>query len=105
MLRDLQQVDDPLESRAAGELRRHVFTRDRANRLHFHEALFHAIAAADFHARAHPDAHAAGDFAAPDAIAELFCEEHVCLLLLTSAQGDAMKSLKLILAAGVLVLV
>src|SRR5689334_22455403 len=74
--RDLQQIVDTIEAGFLREIKRHIFDRDRRNRINDDVTVLHLIAIADLHARARPDANAASDAATPDAFAESFGKNH-----------------------------
>ena len=73
---DFEQVDEAEEAGGAGELRGDVGEADEVDGVDFDFAFFHAVPVADDHMGARPDADAAGDFAAADALAEAFGEGH-----------------------------
>src|SRR6185295_11493684 len=82
---NLQQVDDATESCFAREAGRDVRPLDRLDGIDFDEPYTRAVVAVtDFHARAVPDAHAAGDVAALDAWTQALGEIHVGMVCLFS---------------------
>jgi len=76
VLRDLEEVDHPLETRLPREVWRDVFEADRQDRIHLDLTLFHAVAVADLDVGTHPYADAARDFAAPNSLAQALGEDH-----------------------------
>ncbi len=70
VLGDFQKIDEAEESGFAGELRGDFLKADLLDGVDFDVAFFHAIAVAGFDVRILPDADAAGNFAAADAVAE-----------------------------------
>lgn len=71
-----KEIEDAEESRGAGKLRGDVGEADWLDGVDFDLAFFHAVAGADGHVRACPDADAAGDLAAADSFAKVFGERH-----------------------------
>src|SRR5882672_6291612 len=76
VLRDLEEVDDAREAGFARERGRDVIEFDPAHLVHHHVPGAERVATADLHVRALPDAHAAGDLAARDRLAETFRKLH-----------------------------
>src|SRR5688572_30228420 len=74
VLRHLQQVDEAGEARGPRELRRDVGQRDPLDRVDLDRAFAERVASADLDARALPDAHAARDLAAADAVVQALRE-------------------------------
>lgn len=76
VFRNLEQVYQTVEAGLTRELRGNMRKPDGLNGIDFDLAFVHRIAAADPDARTHPDANAAGDVAAPHAVAKTFREDH-----------------------------
>ena len=76
VFRNLEQVDQTVEAGLTRELRGDIRKPNGLNGIDFDLAFVHRIAAADPDARTHPDANAAGDVAAPHAVAKTFREDH-----------------------------
>ena len=74
---NLEQIEDAEKSRRARLLWSDVRKPDRFNRIHLNLPFFHAIPAAHADARAHPNAHRAGDLSASNPVAKPFREHHV----------------------------
>jgi hypothetical protein len=75
-----EQIENTEESRFAGELWRNVREAYRLDRVDFDLAFIHAVTPARFHAWRLPNAHAARDLAAPDAVAEPLGKHHAVSL-------------------------
>jgi hypothetical protein len=73
---NFQQVENAEETRFAGKLGRDVGEADGLDRIDFDFTFFHAITAAHLHVWARPDANAAGDVSATNAIAKALGEHH-----------------------------
>jgi phosphopantetheinyl transferase (holo-ACP synthase) len=73
---DFEQVEHTQKSGLTGQLWSDVGKADRFDGVDFNRSFFHAIALADRDARAEPETHGAGDFAAEDAFAKAFGEDH-----------------------------
>ena len=73
---DAQQVLATLEPRLARQIVGDILERDRCHGIHDDVAVVHTIAAAHLHVRSRPDAHAACDPPAFDALAKFFGEHH-----------------------------
>src|SRR5258706_4932264 len=80
VFRDLEEVDYACESRTACETRGDVRERDLPDRGDLDRARTEPVAVAYLHARTLPDAHAAGDFAAHDGLAQSPGEHHEAAL-------------------------
>ena len=78
VLGDLEQVEYAEEAGLASEFGRDVRQADGFDGIHLNVALVHRVASADADVRAHPHADAAGDFAAPHAVAKPLGEHHRC---------------------------
>ncbi len=76
VFRNLEQVDQTVEAGLTRELRGDIRKPNRLNGIDFNLAFVHRIPAAHPDARTHPDANAAGDVAAPHAVAKTFREDH-----------------------------
>src|SRR5689334_12627654 len=76
MLRDFEQILDRFEPRFAGQFARDVRFADLLDRLDEDLALVHWIPAAGLDVGVLPDADAAADPSAADALSEAFCEDH-----------------------------
>src|SRR6478736_1516387 len=74
--RDLQEIVNAVESRLAGQIVRNVVDGDRRNRIDNDVSIVHRVAAADLDMEPRPDAYAALDSPAPDAVAQAFREHH-----------------------------
>jgi hypothetical protein len=71
-----QQVEDAEESRFTRKRGCDVGEADGLDGIDFDFTFFHGVASADFDAGSLPDADAAGDVSATDAIPEAFCKHH-----------------------------
>jgi hypothetical protein len=71
-----EQVENAEEAGSAGELRGDVGKADGLDGVDFDLAFFHLVALADGDAESDPDADAAGDFTAADAVSKAFGEDH-----------------------------
>ena len=80
VFRNLEQVYQTVEAGLTRELRGDIRKPDGLDGIDFNLAFVHRIAAADPDARTHPDANAAGDVAAPHAVAKTFREDHCWIL-------------------------
>src|SRR4051812_26778746 len=69
VLRDRQQIVDALEAGLARQVVGNVFLPNRLDRLDHDVAVVHLVAAAGLDVRTRPDANAAPDAPAPDALA------------------------------------
>jgi len=78
VLGDLEEIDDPVETRLSGQLWCDIRETNRHDRIHLNRTLFHAIADAYRHAGTHPDSHAARNVSATNALAQAPGEEHDC---------------------------
>ena len=76
VFRNLEQVDQTVEAGLTRELRGDIRKPKRLDGIDFNLAFVHRIPAAHPDARTHPDANAAGDVAAPHAVAKTFREDH-----------------------------
>ena len=76
VFRNLEQVDQTVEAGLTRELRGDIRKPDGLDGIDFNLAFVHRIAAADPDARTQPDANAAGDVAAPHAVAKTSREDH-----------------------------
>ena len=76
MLGHFEQVKDAGESGLAGQLRSDVGQADGRDGLNLDFAVAHAVAVSDDDMRTGPDADAAGDLAADDALAQALGEDH-----------------------------
>jgi hypothetical protein len=76
VFRDLEEVDDSLETRSARDCGGDVGIGDREERVHLDLTFVHPVPLADRHVRTHPYAHAAGDFAPAYSLAQTVREEH-----------------------------
>ena len=76
VFRNLEQVDQTVEAGLTRELRGDIRKPNGLNGIDFDLAFVNRIAAADPDARTHPDANAAGDVAAPHAVAKTVREDH-----------------------------
>jgi hypothetical protein len=76
VLRDLEQIDDAREARAARERRRDVVELDPVQRVDDDASGGQRIAIADAHVGLLPDPHAARDLAALDRLAKALRELH-----------------------------
>jgi hypothetical protein len=76
VLGDLEKVEDTEETGGASKVRGDVGEADLFDGVDFDFPFFHAVAAADADVGAGPDADAAGDFAAANAVAKAFGEDH-----------------------------
>ena len=74
---DSQQIIHTLESRLTGQIVGDVSDGNRRNRIHDDVALVHAITATCLYMGTRPDANAASDSSAPDALSKAFGEYHV----------------------------
>ena len=73
---DLHAIGGAQEARLARQFRSDVGKSDWFDGVDFNGALFHRVALADGDAAMHPDPDSAGDFAAADAFAKAFGEDH-----------------------------
>jgi hypothetical protein len=80
VFRNLEQVDQAVEAGLTRELRGDIRKPDGLDGIDFNLAFIHRIAAAHPDVRTHPDANAAGDLAAPHAVAKTFREDHRAIL-------------------------
>ena len=92
VLRNLEQVDQTVEAGLTRELRGDIRKPNGLNGIDFDLAFVHRIAAADPDARTHPDANAAGDVAAPHAVAKTFREDHHGILQRVQQREQAGRS-------------
>jgi hypothetical protein len=76
VLRDLEQIDDAREARAARERRRDVVELDPVERVDDDASGRQRVAIPDSHVRPLPDPHAARDLAALDRLAKTLRELH-----------------------------
>ena len=74
--RDLEKIDDSKEARLARQLWSDVQKTDWLNGIDFDLTFLHAVALAGRDMGAGPDAHAASDFTATNAIAKTLGEDH-----------------------------
>jgi hypothetical protein len=87
MLRDLQQIDDPQETRLARQRWSDIRKTDRLDRIHFDLSFFHAVPGAGFDMGTRPYSDAASDFSATNPVAKTLCEHHVESLHLAEDGG------------------
>ena len=76
VLGNFQQFPDRRKARLAGQVVGHIRARHRRNRVHDNVTVVHAVAAADLHVRARPDADAAPDPPASDPVAKAPGKRH-----------------------------
>ena len=76
VLGNFQKIDQAEESGLSRQLRGDIREADRLNGIHFDCAFFHPVSQADFHTRAYPEANAAGDLPAPNAVPKPFRKHH-----------------------------
>ena len=76
VFRNLEQVDQTVEAGLTREPRGDIRKPNGLNGIDFNLAFVHRITAAHPDARTHPDANAAGDIAAPHALAKTCREDH-----------------------------
>lgn len=76
VLGDLQQVDEPQESRLARQLRSDLLKADLLDGVHFNLAVFHPVAVADFDVGTFPYPDAASDSSVANSVAEALRERH-----------------------------
>ncbi len=89
VFRNLEQVDQTVEAGLTRELRGDIRKPNGLNGIDFNLAFVHRITAAHPDARTHPDANAAGDVAAPHAVAKTFREDHRGILQRLRQRGIA----------------
>jgi len=73
---DFEQIQDTEKTRFARQLRSDVGKSDGLDGVDFDRAVLHAVALADGDARAKPEPDRTRDFAAADAFAQAFGEDH-----------------------------
>jgi hypothetical protein len=90
VLGDLEEINDSFEARGARQVWSDVVQTDRKDRLDLDFTLFHTVALAGRHVRAHPDSDAAGDFTASYSVTQTSCEDHLKPSTLAGACGGAL---------------
>jgi len=76
VLRDLEEIQDAEKARLASELGSNIRKANGFDRIDLDLSFFHGVAAADSDVGTGPDADAAGDFAATNAVAKTLGEDH-----------------------------
>ena len=76
VLRDLEEVYQPLETRRSRQLWRDIRETDRQDGIYLDLPLFHSVAVPGPYVGPHPYADAASDFAAPNSVAQALREDH-----------------------------
>jgi hypothetical protein len=76
VLGNLQQVDETQEAGLARQFRSDIGKADRLNGIHLDLTFFHPVPGAHFDMRTRPDANAASNFSAADALAKPLSEYH-----------------------------
>ena len=76
VLGNLEQIDEPQETRLARQLWSDVGKTDGRDGIHLDLTFFHAVPGAHFDVRTRPDPDAAGDFSATNSLAKPPGEHH-----------------------------
>ncbi|SRR5579884_3640202 len=87
VIRHLEEIDHPEESRRAGQLGSDVRKANRLDGIHFDLTFLHFVATTHFHMGTGPDANAARDFATAHALPEALGESHRHSLRLGKTAG------------------
>jgi len=88
VLCDLEQIDQPEETRLSRQIWSNIRETDRLDRIDLDFTLFHPIPRANFNVRARPNSHTASDFTAPNPVPKSFGEHHKESLQSAAAESD-----------------
>jgi hypothetical protein len=91
VLGNLEQIDDPKETRLPRELRSDIRKTDRLDRIHLDLAFFHRVPGAHSDVGTHPYSDTACDFSAANSLAKPLGEHHYYF---SPSTGDSLSDIK-----------